>query len=426
MNVVMNVTTVNALGNFAVPIVYIASTVFFVLGLKLMCRVRRARRGVTLLGLGFVLALAGLVLEAAHLDPKLVLAGVAAGLVLGLIVGLTGKVELGAGFAPLLAAAGGVAAVLVAVSAFLSDEAWPLGGALALEGGPRGAALGLAIASGLAALVLGVLAAQGPAARGSGQPSVVALAASASGLASAMVGFALGNPIVVTVGGLVATAGWTLAAIVASALGREPLDVAFGSGGKAGESSARDEYRNVKACGPEETAMVLENARKVVLVPGYGMAVAQAQHALAEIAKMLSLRGVKVVYAIHPAAGLIPGHMNILLDEAKVPAAQILEWEAANAELADADVALVVGANDIVNPATLNDATSAVFGMPLIDVARARAVFVIKRSLRPGAAGAKNALFDLPQTNMVLGDAKKVLQAIGVELKAQTPAAAAA
>ena len=411
---------------FGVPVVYIVSAVLFIMGLKLMGRVRSARRGVTLLGLGFILALAGLGVEAAHLDPRLALAGMAGGLVLGLMVGLGGKVELGIGIGPLLAAAGGVAAALLGVAAFLSDETWPSGSMLALEAGPRGAALGLAITSGLAALVLGALAAVGPAARGSGQPSVVALAASASGVASAMVGFALGNPIVVTVGGLVATAGWTLAVMVASALGRKPLDLAFGGGGNAGASSARDDYHNVKVCGPEETAMVLENARKVVLVPGYGMAVAQAQHALAEIAKMLSLRGAKVVYAIHPAAGLIPGHMNILLDEAKVPAAQILEWEAANAELADADVALVVGANDIVNPATLNDATSAVFGMPLIDVGRARAVFVIKRSLRPGAAGVKNALFDLPQTNLVLGDAKKVLQAIGVELKAQTPAAVAA
>jgi NAD(P) transhydrogenase subunit beta len=422
----MTASLMDSLRTFAVPVLYLASAVFFIMGLKLLCRVRSARRGVTLLGLGFILAIAGLGVEAAHMDPKLALAGVAAGLVLGAIVGLGGKVDLGAGVGPLLAAAGGVAAMLIGAAAFLNDDAWPLGGALALEAGPRGAALGLAALSGLAALVLGLLAAVGPAARGSGQPSVVALTASASGLASAMVGFALGNPIVVTVGGLVATAGWTLAAIVASALGRKPLDLALGTGDKAGKSSARDEYANVKACGPEETAMVLENARKVVLVPGYGMAVAQAQHALAEIAKMLSLRGAKVVYAIHPAAGLIPGHMNILLDEAKVPAGQILEWEAANAELADADVALVVGANDIVNPATQSDAKSAVFGMPFIDVARARSVFVIKRSLRPGAAGVKNALFDLPQTNMVLGDAKKVLQAIGVELKAQTPAAAAA
>ena len=172
--------------------------------------------------------------------------------------------------------------------------------------------------------------------------------------------------------------------------------------------------------------MVLENAHTVVIVPGYGMAVAQAQHAVHEIGKMLEQRGAKVFYAIHPAAGLIPGHMNILLDEAKVPAAQILEWQAANAKLAEADVALVVGANDIVNPATQNDPHSAVYGMPLLDVGLARSVFVIKRSLRPGAAGVKNALFERTNTTLIFGDAKKVLQAIGVELKAQLPKAAAA
>ena len=173
--------------------------------------------------------------------------------------------------------------------------------------------------------------------------------------------------------------------------------------------------------------MVLETARRVVIVPGYGMAVAQAQHALAEITKLLSLRGAKVVYAIHPAAGLIPGHMNILLDEAKVEATQLLEWEAANAELAGADVALVVGANDIVNPAAQNDAKNALYGMPFLDVGRADTVFVIKRSLRPGAAGVKNELFERNNTNLVFGDAKKVLQAIGTEwkaIKAQTPKAA--
>jgi len=276
------------------------------------------------------------------------------------------------------------------------------------------------VVSGAAALGLGLFAGFGPAAGGSGQPAGTALAASASGLASAMLGVALGNPIVATVGALVATAGFSLAAIVGKALGRAPLDIVGGTGRK-GDG---DGYANVKACGPEETAMVLETARKVVMVPGYGMAVAQAQHALADVAKLLRSRGADVVYAIHPAAGLIPGHMNILLDEAKVDPADLRAWEAANQELADADVALVVGANDIVNPAAKDDPQSAVFGMPFLDVGRARTVFVVKRSLRPGAAAVKNQLFERANTNMVFGDAKKVLQAIGLELKTQMKAAA--
>ncbi len=408
------------LRTFAIPVLDIASAVLFIMGLKLMGRARSARRGATLLGLGFVVALVGTAVEAADLDPKLALAGLALGIGIGLLAGYGAKIGSSVGWGPALAAAGGVAAALVALAAFFGVEAWPIGGALALQGGLRGAALGLAVVSGAAALGLGLFAGFGPAAGGSGQPAGTALAASASGLASAMLGVALGNPIVATVGALVATAGFSLAAIVGKALGRAPLDIVGGTGRK-GDG---DGYANVKACGPEETAMVLETARKVVMVPGYGMAVAQAQHALADVAKLLRSRGADVVYAIHPAAGLIPGHMNILLDEAKVDPADLRAWEAANQELADADVALVVGANDIVNPAAKDDPQSAVFGMPFLDVGRARTVFVVKRSLRPGAAAVKNQLFERANTNMVFGDAKKVLQAIGLELKTQMKAAA--
>ena len=413
-----------SLRTFAVPTLYIASAVFFITGLKGVCKVRAAGRGTTLLAIGFLLALAGITIETAGADLSLALAGVALGTISGLLIGLRTRVVFGQGIGPLLAGAGGVVSALVAIAAFLSDEEWPFESALALTGGLRGAALGLAMLAGLAAFVLAGLAAFGPAARAAGQPSAVALSASASGLGAAMVGMALGNPIVVTVGALAATAGWTLSAIVAQSFGRKPSDVVLGLGSKTGKMG--EDYGDVQTCGAEEAAMVLENARTVVIVPGYGMAVAQAQHALHEIGKMLEQRGSAVFYAVHPAAGLIPGHMNILLDEAKVPATQLLEWQAANAKLAEADVALVVGANDIVNPATQGDPSSAVYGMPLIDVRPARSVFVIKRSLRPGAADVKNDLFEHPHTSMVFGDAKKVLQAIGVELKAQLPKAAAA
>jgi NAD(P) transhydrogenase subunit beta len=420
----MMASVLASLRTFAVPILYIASAVFFIAGLKATCKVRAAGRGTTLLAIGFLLALAGIAIETAGSDLKLALAGVALGAIFGLLIALRSRIALGRGIGPLLAGAGGVVSVLVAIAAFLSDEDWPLASALALTGGLRGAALGLGMLAGLGASVLAVLAAFGPAARASGQPAAVALSASASGLATAMVGFALGNPIVVTVGALATTAGWTLAAIVAQSLGRKPSEIVLRPSSKTGKTG--EEYGDVQTCGAEEAAMVLENAHTVVIVPGYGMAVAQAQHAVHDVAKMLEQRGAQVFYAIHPAAGLIPGHMNILLDEAKVPAAQILEWQAANTKLAEADVALVVGANDIVNPATQSDPHSAVYGMPLIDVGLARSVFVIKRSLRPGAAGVKNALFERTNTTLILGDAKKVLQAIGVELKAQLPKAAAA
>ena len=403
---------------FVVPVLYLASAVLFILGLKRLCRVRSARGGLALVGFAFLLALLGVAVETGRLNPLPALVGLAAGIVVGLVIGYGTKVELGPGLGPLLASAGGVASAALVVAAFATDETWPSASIFALDGGARGAALGLGFVAGIAALGLGVLAAVGSAARGAGQPAVVALAASTSGLASAMVGLALGNPIVATVGGLVAAAGYSLAGIVGTALGRKPLDIAFGRG------RGSEEYNNVKACGVEEAAMELETARKVIVVPGYGMAVAQAQHALADVAKVLAANGAKVLYAIHPAAGLIPGHMNILLDEAKVDEAQLREWEDANRELADADVALVVGACDIVNPAAKDDRSSALFGMPVIEVEKARTVFVIKRSLRPGASGAKNPLFERPNVTLVFGDAKKVLQGIGVELKAQIKAAA--
>jgi NAD/NADP transhydrogenase beta subunit len=402
------------------PVLAIASATCFILGLKLMARARSARRASTLLVLGFVLALIEMGFEGVHLDHRLGLVGIGIGVVVGLAGGGKGGLSLGGVAGPLLAAAGGAAAALIAVSGFLSDEAWPAPGTLALTYGQRGAALGLAVLAGVAATVLGILAAAGPSARTAGQPATTALAAACSGLAAAMVGFAVGNAVVVTVGGLVAAAGYALATIVGVALGRRPLDIVLGTGHASG---GREEYANVKACGAEEAAMVLETAGRVVVVPGYGMAVAQAQHAAGEVARLLVQRGARVRYAIAAAAGVIPGHMNILLDEAKVPPEQLVEGDAALAELAAADVALVVGANDVVNPAA-HDTASPLYGLSVLDAEQARAVFVIKRSLRPGAAGVRNPLFDEPQVTMIFGDAKQVLQAIGVELKAQAKAAA--
>lgn len=409
-----------ALSSYGVAIADIASAVAFIMGLKLLGRVRSAPRGVSLLGAGFLLALLGAGFETAGMHLALALVGVVAGVLLGLFLGFRTSIGLGPSAGPWLAAAGGSAAVLLGLAAFCNGPQWPgrdatseaVANPMALGDGLRGAAVGLAVLAGAFALLFGVLAGIGPAARRASQPALVALSASASGLAAAMMGFALGNPIVVTVGGLMTTAGYALADIVAKASGTRPLDLVF-----AGRQPPRGDYMEVKSCGPEEAAMVLEPARKVMLVPGYGMAVAQAQHALVEVAKALQARGASVLYAIHPSAGLIPGHMNILLDEAKVDVAQMVDWARANRELADADVALVVGGNDIVNPGAESDPHSAVFGMPCIDVGRAASVFVIKRSLRPGAAGVKNPLFERANVTMVFGDAKKVLQAIVLQLK---------
>jgi NAD(P) transhydrogenase subunit beta len=178
-------------------------------------------------------------------------------------------------------------------------------------------------------------------------------------------------------------------------------------------------YTRIVSCSAEECAMALENAERVVFVPGYGLAVAQAQHALRELSKLLEANGSEVSYAIHPVAGRMPGHMNVLLAEADVPYEQLLEMDTINPEFPRTDVVIVLGANDVVNPDAKNDAQSPLYGMPVLEVDQARQVFVVKRSLGAGYAGIKNALFELPQTAMVFGDAKAVLQQLCTELRSQ-------
>ncbi|NIO08189.1 MAG: NAD synthetase, partial [Deltaproteobacteria bacterium] len=185
----------------------------------------------------------------------------------------------------------------------------------------------------------------------------------------------------------------------------------------------KSEYGTVRSCGAEEAAMVLEAARSVVVVPGYGLAVAQAQHMLRELASLLQARGIKVRYAIHPVAGRMPGHMNVLLAEANVPYDELVEMDEINPEFKNTDVVLVVGANDITNPAALKIPGSPIYGMPILEVYHGRTVFVIKRSLSPGFAGIKNELFEYGNTLMLFGDAKDVLHGLITELKEATRAA---
>jgi H+-translocating NAD(P) transhydrogenase subunit beta len=176
-------------------------------------------------------------------------------------------------------------------------------------------------------------------------------------------------------------------------------------------------YTRITSCSAEECALALENAERVVFVPGYGLAVAQAQHALRELAKLLEANGTEVTYAIHPVAGRMPGHMNVLLAEADVPYEQLVEMDAINPEFPRTDVVIVLGANDVVNPDAKTDSSSPLYGMPVLEVDQARQVFVVKRSLGAGYAGIKNALFELPQTAMVFGDAKVVLNGLASELR---------
>ena len=256
---------------------------------------------------------------------------------------------------------------------------------------------------------------------GADMPVVISLLNSYSGVAAAAAGFVVGSQLLIVAGAMVGAAGLILTQVMCTAMNRSLTSVLFGGalGGAAavGGGGGEQGYTRITSCSPEECSMALEQAERVVFVPGYGLAVAQAQHALRELAKLLEAHGVEVSYAIHPVAGRMPGHMNVLLAEADVPYEQLVEMDTINPEFPRTDVVIVLGANDVVNPQAKNDPSSPLFGMPVLEVDQARQVFVVKRSLGAGYAGIANALFELPQTAMVFGDAKAVLNALVAELR---------
>jgi len=260
---------------------------------------------------------------------------------------------------------------------------------------------------------------------GADMPVVISLLNSYSGVAAAAAGFVVGSQLLIVAGAMVGAAGLILTQVMCTAMNRSLLSVLFGgalgaaAGGHVGGGGDEAGYSRIVSCSAEECAMALENAERVVFVPGYGLAVAQAQHALRELSKLLEANGSEVSYAIHPVAGRMPGHMNVLLAEADVPYEQLLEMDTINPEFPRTDVVIVLGANDVVNPDAKTDPSSPLYGMPVLEVDQARQVFVVKRSLGAGYAGIANALFELPQTAMVFGDAKAVLQQLCTELRSQ-------
>jgi H+-translocating NAD(P) transhydrogenase subunit beta len=253
---------------------------------------------------------------------------------------------------------------------------------------------------------------------GADVPIVISLLNAMTGLAVAASGYVLGNALLLIGGTLVGASGTILTRMMAAAMGRSVAAILFGAfrGGPAG-AAAGDDERPVRSAGPEDVAILLGFARKIVVVPGYGLAVAQAQHTVQELANVLESRGADVSYAIHPVAGRMPGHMNVLLAEANVPYERLREMEAANPELRTADVALVVGANDVVNPAAKTSPGSPIYGMPILDVDEARAVVFLKRSMRPGFAGIGNELMYDPKTTLLFGDAKESLTKLVAAVK---------
>ncbi|NOT00269.1 MAG: NAD(P)(+) transhydrogenase (Re/Si-specific) subunit beta [Phycisphaerales bacterium] len=251
---------------------------------------------------------------------------------------------------------------------------------------------------------------------GADMPTVISILNSYAGLSAVAMGFVLDNKLLITAGALDGSSGLILSIIMCRAMNRSFFNVLFGAFGQIAAGAKEGERKSAKSASAEEAAQMLGMAGRVVIVPGYGMAVAQAQHRVRELYDQLSKRGVDVKFAIHPVAGRMPGHMNVLLAEADIPYDRLIEMEEINTDMPQTDVVLVIGANDVVNPAARHDKTSPIYGMPIIEADKARAVLAIKRSMNPGFAGIDNELYYMDNTLMVFGDAKVVVGDIAKQL----------
>src|SRR6266699_373542 len=369
-------------------VLYLVAGALFILSLRGLSSPASSRRGNFLGMAGMAIAVATTL--AAHPPADgiawvLVIVGVAIGGSIGAVIArrvpMTSMPELVAAFHSLV----GMAAVLVAAGAFYAPAAFDIGTPGAIhQASLIEMSLGIAIG-----------------------------AVTFTGWAAAGIGFTLGNSALIITGALVGSSGAILSYIMCKGMNRSFISVILGGfGGEVAGPAAGKEQRPVKQGSAEDAAFVLKNAGKVIIVPGYGMAVAQAQHALREMADKLKAEGVEVKYAIHPVAGRMPGHMNVLLAEANVPYDEVFELEDINSEFAQADVAFVIGANDVTNPAAEDDKSSPIYGMPVLQVWKAGTVMFIKRSLASGYAGIDNPLFYRDNTMMLLGDAKKMTENI--------------
>ena len=449
-------------------IFYVLASVLFILGIKKLSHPKTARHGNSLAFIGMLIAIAVTLLSYGELDFKII----AIGMIIGAMIGATFAIKVEMTQMPQMVAIfngfGGGASALVAAAEFLKGgeiTSFTLGtivlsifvGTLTfsgsfiafgkLQGFISGQPIvfpGQKILNALMAISLifiGMKVVQFPTEMnffyaviaisaiigitltipigGADMPVVISLLNSYSGVAAAATGFVLMNNGLIIAGALVGASGLILTNIMCKGMNRSLTNVIFGAVGLEQESSGDGEAKqiSVKSYSTEEAAMIFDAADKVIVVPGYGLAVAQAQHAVREVAELLESKGKKVLYAIHPVAGRMPGHMNVLLAEANIPYEQLKDLDEINPEFEDCDVALVLGANDVVNPAARHDTSSPIYGMPILDVDKSRTVIINKRTMNTGFAGIQNELFGFDNSIMVFGDAKDMLQQLLKDLK---------
>ena len=449
---------------------YLVASICFIMALRGLSSPDTARGGNFYGIAGMAIAILTTFFTPQVVSPWLILVGILIGGTVGTYIAwriqMTALPQLVAGFHSLV----GLAAVCVATAAFVAPEAYGIGirgnihgsslaemaigltiGAITFTGSivafaklqglvtgrplvfpfqhPLNAALGLLLIALIVIFVMG----ESPIAftllvllsllfgfllivpiGGADMPVVISMLNSYSGWAAAGIGFTLGNSLLIITGALVGSSGAILSYVMCKGMNRSIFNVILGGFGGEGITAAetRGGDRAVKSGSAEDAAFIMKNAGSVIIVPGYGMAVAQAQHALREMADILKREGVKVSYAIHPVAGRMPGHMNVLLAEANVPYDEVFELEEINRDFASTDVAFVIGANDVTNPAAKTDPSSPIYGMPILDVERARTVLFVKRSMASGYAGVENELFYRDNTMMLFGDAKKMCEDI--------------
>ncbi|MFL5482296.1 MAG: NAD(P)(+) transhydrogenase (Re/Si-specific) subunit beta [Gemmatimonadaceae bacterium] len=455
-----------------IAVSYIVASVLFIFGLKQLSSPSTARSGNRLAAIGMALALAVTLIDRQIISFWTIAIGTLIGAAMGIYFGRTVQMTAMPQMVALFNGMGGATAALVSVAEYLRlsghGEVIGVGEATSIVLGTAIGAIsftGSIIAFGklqeilpgkplqfplqrlvngivlIAVIALGAMVVMGTPTStmwllfaaalllgamfvlpigGGDMPVVISILNSLTGLAAALTGFVLHNQMLVVAGVLVGASGTLLTLLMSTAMNRSVANVlfgAFGAGSSVAGAQATAVGRSVRQTTPEDTAIALAYARNVVVVPGYGLAVAEAQHTVRELATDLEKRGVNVKYAIHPVAGRMPGHMNVLLAEANVPYDQLLEMDQVNGQFPQTDVVLVVGANDVVNPAARDDPSSPIYGMPILDVDLARNIIVLKRSMGHGFAGIDNALFYHEKTRMLFGDARKSLTEIEQALK---------